>query len=234
MLPEIEALLVLQDKDQLLKRLAQDLTRLPQEQQKAKLKLGSQTATLEAAKKAVQDNEVAIKSLQLTIKTRQETIARLKTQQFETRKNDEYQALGNEVVRYTNEVTKLEDQELELMEKAESLKEAQKVAQEALAATQKRVDEEIAQLSKRHENVELQSQSLKAERAAYAAKLDSGVVETFERIFKQKGDCAVVTIEGSICRGCYMKVAPSCITGAKAEKNITFCSNCGRIVYIAF
>ena len=122
MLPEIEQLLILQDKDQTLKRLNHDLKRFPQEQERVKQKLASDTEAVKQAKTKLQENEVAIKNLQLQIGTRKETITRLKIQQFETRKNDEYSALGNEVVRYGAEVTKLEDSEIELMEKAEELK----------------------------------------------------------------------------------------------------------------
>ena len=59
------------------------------------------------------------KSLELDVGTRSESIARLKTQQYETRKNDEFSAMGREIERYQNEISALEDQELELMEQAD-------------------------------------------------------------------------------------------------------------------
>ena len=66
--------------------------------------------------------EVDRKRLELDVGTRNESIARLKTQQYQTRKNDEFQAMGNEIQRYEDEIRKLEDQELELMEQVDKLK----------------------------------------------------------------------------------------------------------------
>ena len=62
------------------------------------------------------------KKLELDVGTRTESIARLKTQQYQTRKNDEFQALGHEIERYENEIRKIEDEELELMVQADKIK----------------------------------------------------------------------------------------------------------------
>ena len=68
--------------------------------------------------------------------TRQETIARLKTQQYQTRKNDEFQAMGHEIERYEGEIRKIEDEELELMDQGDKAK-AELLAEEKRAATTK-------------------------------------------------------------------------------------------------
>ena len=41
------------------------------------------------------------------------------TQQFQTRKNEEFQALTNEIKRFEADIEKIEDREIELMEEAE-------------------------------------------------------------------------------------------------------------------
>ena len=107
---------------------------------------------MSTAKTAPQENEIAIKNLELDIGTRSETISRLKKQQYETRKNSEYQALGTEVVRYTGDVDALETEELELMEKADERRKVLAEAERALAFTKTGVDEEVAVLAKRTEN----------------------------------------------------------------------------------
>ena len=88
MLPELTQLLILQDQDQALKRLQNDLKRLPADEERARQKLLSDTNAVQLARQKLQENEVATKNLQLQIGTRKETISRLKVQQFETRKND--------------------------------------------------------------------------------------------------------------------------------------------------
>jgi predicted nucleic acid-binding Zn-ribbon protein len=231
MLPELEQLLILQEKDQHIRRLKLDLKRLPADQERAKGKLASDTDAVRVAKERVMQNEVAMKSLELQIQTRKDTIAKLKVQQYETRKNDEFAALGNEVVRYGNEVTKLEDDEIALMEKAEILKAELAAAQQALAATQKLVDEELTQIAERQKHVTTQLNEFNTVRADLAAKVEPDLLEKFDRIFNHRGDAAVVELNGSVCRGCNMKVTPACTAAAKVEKSLVTCSNCGRLVY---
>ena len=84
------------------------------------------------------------KKLELDAGTRAESIARLKTQQYQTRKNDEFQAIGHEIERYENEIRKIEDEELELMVETDKIK-AELAAEEKEAAT---VRESIARQTK--------------------------------------------------------------------------------------
>ena len=121
MLPDIRALLILQDRDRRLLALTKDLERLPQDEARAKSKLAADQAAVKSAHDALVELDLRLKRLELDAGTRRTTIQRLKTQQFETRKNDEFQALGHEVARYEKDIDGLETRELELMEKADAL-----------------------------------------------------------------------------------------------------------------
>jgi predicted nucleic acid-binding Zn-ribbon protein len=231
MLPELEQLLILQDKDQHIRRLKLDLKRLPADQERAKDKLAADTEAVRAAKERVQLNEVAIKNLELQIQTRRDTISKLKIQQFETRKNEEYTALGHEVERYGRDVTKLEDDEIVLMEKAEVLKAELGNHQTDLAATRKRVDQELVQIAERQKHVTAQLTEFEGVRKNLSSETDPDLLERYDRIFNHRGDSAIVELQAGICRGCNMKVTPACISAAKADKTLVTCSNCGRFVY---
>lgn len=232
MLAEIESLLVLQDRDQRILSLEEDLKRIPEDKERAKERLANDLAAVEAAKKAIQENEIAIKGLELDIGTRKDTLAKLKVQQYETKKNDEFTALGNEIERYNNEVDDLETSELELMEKADVLQADHKKATDALAITQGMVDEEIALLDQRAQECKNQYEEVKAEREKLTAGVDEDLLSLYERLMKSKGGNAVVAAEKSQCKGCHMKLVPATIISVQSEKDITQCENCGRILYI--
>jgi predicted nucleic acid-binding Zn-ribbon protein len=231
MLPEIETLLVLQDRDQRLRRLRQDLRRLPEDAARANERLADHAAALETAKEANAENELAMKKLELDIETRKTTIGRLRTQQFETRKNEEYRALEHEIARYSEDITKLEDAELALMEKAEELKKRVAAAAAALASTRSLVDNELADLATRKSNVEAQTMTLEAERQAIAAGIEEQLLHRFDRIFEKKAP-AVVPMNQGICGGCHMKLVAATVTAVKGDKALTTCENCGRILYL--
>src|SRR5690606_22675310 len=116
---------------------------------RAKERLAGDTAAVEAARQAVLANEMEIKKVELDAGTRKAPIQRRKQPQFETRKNDEFQARGNEVARYEAEVDTLETRELELMEHGDSLRAALASAEEALAKTRRLVDEDLAAIATR-------------------------------------------------------------------------------------
>lgn len=231
MLAEIETLLVIQERDQQIMRLRKDLEQIPLLKERADSKLNQDREAVTKAKEALQANEIAIKKLELDIGTRETTIGKLKQQQFETRKNEEYQALGHEVVRYGEEVRKLEDSELELMETGESLRAALKAAEEALARTQELVNDDLQQLDERKANEEARIEELQEERKKYVPRVDETLFQTYERILAKKRDAAVVPVLGGQCKGCHMKVTAATVADTKAEQQVTHCPQCGRLLY---
>lgn len=233
MLPEIESLLILQGKDQAIRKLRRELQRIPLEEDDARGRLRDDQAAVAAVKEKLLNNEVAIKKLELDIETRRTTVTRLKNQQFETKKNEEYRALGNEVVRYEGEVSRLEDQQLELMEVADGLKVALQEAQRKLDSSQNLVDDELAQLAARRDNCEAQIAQVITERAAAAAKVDDDLLSRYDRTLASKKDAALVPLQhGTTCGGCHMKITSATASAVKAEKVvIVTCEQCGRILY---
>ena len=233
MLPTIAKLLQVQERDQRLRNLQRDLKEIPNLQARAKSQLSDDQAATDAAHAAMRDVEVKMKTLDIDIQTRQNTIKRLKDQQFETRKNDEFQALANEVKRYEKDVHDLEDKQIELMEALEVAKANQKVAQDKLAITQGHVNEELKQLEERSVNIQEKLVEMKAERAQIAAPVDPESLNLYDRLAKNKGGTAIVVAENGVCGGCHMKLVISTLASLKGDKDITHCEQCGRILYFA-
>ncbi len=232
MLPEIEQLLILQDKDQQLRRFRNDLKKMPADAEAAKARLAAAAAALAAAKEEATRNELAIKALELQIQTRRNTIVKLKTQQFETRKNEEFTALAHETARYEGDVAKLEDEEMALMEKGEVFKSLYQEAQDHHAATEALVKEDLGKIKQRYLNVTAQIKEFETLRSGLASRVPSELLERYDRILAGKGD-VIAELNGHVCTGCHMKVTAATFNEARAEKQIATCPNCGRMVYIA-
>ncbi len=230
--PAHETLLAIQDRDRRVLDLQKSLDRLPTDRERAKNKLEDDEAAVADLREKATANEIATKNLELDIQTRQDSIAKLKTQQFETRKNEEFRAMGSEIERYAAEVEELEDKELVLMEELESLKSDLGAARKALTDTQSLIDEELTSLDERETEAAKRITQLEEETFALKSKLDEDLVDTYERIFRSKGDFAVVEIRAGVCNGCHMKITPDNIHKAKSSTDIVLCINCGRIVYV--
>lgn len=231
MYPELIKLLQVQERDQLIRSFQKELKDIPKYEALAKAKLAGDTAAVESATLKGKEIEVKIKGVELDIQTRQNSIKRLHDQQFETRKNEEFQALGVEVKRYEEDISAHEDKQLDLMEELEKAKEVLKAAQARLAITQGHVNEDLKVLAERGENVKARLEATQAERAVFAEPIDPPTLQLYDRIFLKKGDSAVVPLNGGNCTGCHMKVINSTIQQAKASEVITQCESCGRIIY---
>lgn len=232
MLPDLTKLLQLQERDQRIRQLQKDLKDIPKYEAAARGQLAGDQAATDGASQRAKEIEVKIKSVELDIQTRQNTIKRLQDQQFETRKNDEFRALGQEVERYQKEVRALEDTELEHMEALETAKATLKEAQGKLKGTQAHVDQDLKTLAARADGLKSRLAELEAERRGLAENVDPAAIELYTRLFSKKPDAAIVPLENGICGGCHMKVISGTVQSAKAGEAITQCESCGRIVYL--
>lgn len=232
MLPSLTSLLILQDRDHTLRELKKDLERIPGEIARARTRMESVTVALDAARKALNENELAIRKIEMDVKTRRDSIQRLHLQRFETRKNEEYTAMGHEIDNYESQVRGLEDQELELMEKAEQLKSALAAATAEHARVKAEVETEITAFGKRKEEEENRLREVEADRAAAAAAVtDETAIDLYERLAVKKFPPIVPLEAGDMCGGCHVKLTGGTAGDVRLGKRLVSCDRCGRIVY---
>ena len=229
---ELEQLLILQDRQQKIRHIQTEIKTLPFERAHLESQLAATVAGVESLKQKGRQIEVERKKLELDVGTRNESIARLKTQQYQTRKNDEFQAIGHEIERYGNEIQKLEDQELELMIEADKVKSELEAADKSARATKDSISRQLTDLETKSKALESQQQELETERKTLAAQIDDDLLDQFERLFNSKGDAAIVAVEHGVCTGCHMKVTTATAARVKAGKEIVSCEQCGRILYL--
>ena len=233
MQPELEQLLVLQNRQQKIRQIQTEIKTMPQQRQNLEAQLAASAAALNALKSKAQHLEMDRKTLELDAGTRRESINRLKTQQYETRKNDEFRAMGNEIERYEKEIQQIEDQELELMDQAEKVKAELAVEEKKAAGARDSIARQMADLETKGKALEGQLNQLTTESSELASKVEEDLLSRFERLFASKGDAAVVALEHEVCTGCHMKVTTQTAHRVKNGKEIVSCEQCGRILYAA-
>jgi len=231
--PELEQLLVLQDRQQKIKQIQTEIETVPLQRKSLEAQLAASVAGVEVLKQKNRHVEMDRKKLELDVGTRAETIARLKTQQYQTRKNDEFQAIGHEIERYENEIRKIEDEELELMVQADTIKVDLAEEEKKAGVVRESIARQTKDLEAKSTTLQSQLEELLKERAEIAGKIDEDLLSRFERLFKSKGDAVVVALEHEVCTGCHMKVTTQTAHRVKAGKEIVSCENCGRILYDA-
>jgi predicted nucleic acid-binding Zn-ribbon protein len=231
MLPSIERLLILQDRDQKIRTLRLELKNLPAERASLDSTLAGSSARLDAAKQRTRDIELEKKKLEMEAQARRDSIAKFRNQQFQTRKNEEFQALTNEIKHFEQDIEKIEDRELELMEEAERVKGTVAEAEKQHAATKAHTDRQIAEIASKIQAIEAQLAELEAERAKLSEGIDEDLLYQYNKLFANKAGLAIVALEHETCMGCHMKLTTQTAVRVKGSKEILNCEQCGRILY---
>jgi len=231
MLEVIEKLLVLQDRDRNLIRTEAELESIEPEKQMALRKCEGSLKALEAAKARAAEIETRRKEFELEVQSYNEKIAKYSTQQLETKKNEEYQALTREIEGCQQKISDIETEILLLMDEAEEAAEAVKKAQAEADEVKRMVDAQVADLDARQKNLEKRLEELEAERDKLAAEVDERTLARYERLLKLRGESVVVGIEHSACGGCHVKLPAQVVLATKADKELTACPHCSRLLY---
>ena len=231
MLDVIEKLLVLQDRDQKILHTKDELERIGPERKELQSRASGTQARLEAARLRGKQIESDRKKLELDVEARQQQIEKYSLQQLQTKKNEEYRALANEIENCRKLITQIEDQELELMEQAEAVQKEIVAAQQVAADAKKLAEGKLAELDAREKNLRLQLADLESNRTDLAGAVDDDARTKYERLFKSKGSNVVVGISHHSCGGCHMKLNRGTVVACQAQQEIITCSSCGRILY---
>ena len=231
MIEAIEKLLAIQDRDQRLRTFRTELGAIPTEKSAKERLIAEAAARLENARTRAKEIEVQKKSIEVEAASKRDQIARYKTQQMQTRKNEEFSALAHEIETVEKSITQIEDREIELMEEAEALRPQISSAEQTYAADKSKYETQISNLGEKESNLKARISELEETRKASAAEIDEDLLDRYNRLFQTKNAAAVVALEHEVCTGCHMKVTTQTSVELRAEKSIISCPQCGRILF---
>lgn len=229
--PTVEALLVLQERDARVSALTAELDALPRQIAAVEQEVAARTAKFEEIKLRTRQIEADRKKIDLDVQSKQGAISRYKSQQQQTRKNEEFAALNHEIEHAEKEISALEDSELELMEAYDKGLAAVAEAQKELTLFQEKAKGKKADLEKRAAAAAAELIAAEEKQAAAEQAVPDDAVPRYRRILKSKKDVAIVPIRGGACGGCHMKLTSQTVLTARAGEGLVACENCGRLVY---
>src|SRR5436190_18811110 len=145
MLDVIEKLLILQDRDRKIRRIRTELAHIEPQRHTMKARAATASTTLENAKTKGKELESQRKELELEVESKKQMIAKYANQQLQTRKNEEYRALTHEIDMCKADIFKIEDQQIEFMEQAETGQKEVLQATRAADEAKQTTDEQLAE-----------------------------------------------------------------------------------------
>lgn len=231
MLPVLEKLLVLQDRDRRIVQLKAERARIPEQIASAEQGLKAKSTRLDSLRDEAKHIEAGRKKLEIDAESKRGQITKYRMQLAQIKSNTEYQALLKEIAKVEEEIDAIETHELEVMEKSDQLQPAVKMEQVALKEGTAKVEVERADLQKRAVMIEQELKQLQEERQKLVQETDPDALSRYERLMRSKNDFAVVPIRNGNCGGCHLNIPPQLVHNAKHGHELTSCDYCGRILY---
>lgn len=194
-------------------------------------------SALEAKKEEAQLTKVQFDRLELELKSREETIAKLRTSLNSAKTNKEYAALLTQLNTTKADNSKIENQSLELLKDIETdeteCKEILKqIEEQKKTLEQTRKDSEVLVVKYQAGIDEIQ-----AEWNEIAKSVPPVPLEVFRRVAETYDGLAVTFVEEQegregiySCGGCFMGIPTESVNLLMTRDDIIRCSNCTRIL----
>ena len=93
-------------------------------------------------------------------------------------------------------------------------------------------DRKEAQINQEVKSLEIEIKGLGDKRRILAEKIDKKILPIYERLLSTRGGIAIAPIVAENCGACHIKVTAQKINEIKMYKDLVFCENCVRILYI--
>src|SRR5271170_4871225 len=129
---QLETLMFVQEADQDIARLRREIDALPRHLSELEKKLSTQKLAMEQVEKAIKEEETKRRRLESDIKDQQQKIVKFREQTSSVKTNEQYAALQHEIGFAEAEIRKIEDREIESMERSERLEAQRKAARQDL------------------------------------------------------------------------------------------------------
>ncbi len=200
--------------------------------ERLRIELQEKRKALEDCEKELKDLQVKRKNKELDLAAKEDLVKKAQGQLYQLKSNKEYQAKLNEISSLKADVSLLEEEVLKIfdllaeaeakynLEKEKFLKEEQNAKQkeEGIRQDIKEIEEEI--------------KHLEAERSEIAKEIEPNLLNKYERLLSTRSGLAVAAVDNENCNACHMRVTAQTINEIKMYKDLIFCENCVRILYV--
>ena len=231
--PEFQALLLLHGRDRRKIGAETELSDLPKVLEVVKNKIEIEKETIASAQIELRELEAKASSLGNQIASIETKISQQKTKQLEVKRQEEYQALENEIKGLQDQMSANEDDQLETLMKVDDARATLQIAEGKHTDRVHSLEKQLEELNERDTLLQQEIGELEQDIKASGEELDPTFLREYERVKKVvRRPPYVVPVEDQKCSGCNLRVSNDIVSSILVEEKLTVCDQCGRVVYI--
>jgi predicted nucleic acid-binding Zn-ribbon protein len=231
--PEFQELLLLHGRDRRFGKLEEELKLLPDDIIRMEKKIRTENESIDLAVSEWKQLESQNNSLEKEIIEIGEKISKSKVRQLDVKKNEEYQALENEISSLTLLQSQKEDEQIEVLVNIDDAKATAEIAQDKIVSKVKDLERQKQGFEDRIAQVKTELQDLNKEIETARTQVEAEMLKTYDRVKKVVARAPYLApLKDQKCSGCNLRVSNDVISTALVEQKLTQCDQCGRIVYV--
>ena len=230
---DFKQLLLLHGRDRRFGKLSEELKNLPEELSAKEKKIQIEKESIKLAMNEWRELETRNNSLESEIIGLNDQISRQKNKQLEVKKNEEYQALENEISLLEKKCSDMEDLQIQTLLKIDDAKEVANVAEVKITERVSQLESQRDTILDRKDEIRKELESLESEILDSRNDVEGGLLTVYDRVKKVVSRAPYLApLEEQKCSGCNLRVSNDVISSVLVERKLTQCDQCGRIVYV--
>ena len=229
-------LLELQKIDSAIDRLTSKLHNLPEQEQLDALEERQRTLEAQTGEREAALDEVVARQRKLD--TEVENVGK-KIAHEEARLNSgdvanprELSAIGAEIESLKRRRIRFEDDDLEVMEERENLERELKGLTTELETLRTEVAEAIVKRDAAGGQVGEELAKAKERKGGWVPRIDPQLLNFYNDLRRSKHGVGAAALQGSMCLGCHMQLPAQEVARVRANKGMSRCEECGRILVV--
>ena len=231
--PEFQELLLLHGRDRRYGKLEEEFKLLPDDIKRMEKRISTENESIDLAVSEWKQLESQNNSLEKEIIEIGEKISKSKVRQLGVKKNEEYQALENEISSLTLLQSQKEDEQIEVLVNIDDAKATAEIAQDKIVSKVKDLERQKQGFEDRIAQVKTELQDLHKEIETARTQVEAEMLKTYDRVKKVVARAPYLApLKDQKCSGCNLRVSNDVISTALVEQKLTQCDQCGRIVYV--
>jgi len=229
--PEVEKLLRLQKTELQIKHYTERIELLPKRLSEVEAKLSDTLKSLNSAKDRLSKLALEKKKLESNIQDIEQKSSKYRGQLTDVKTNDQYKALLHEIEFNEQQINKIEDNILGVMEEEELLRQESRASEERLKREKDLVEVEKKAAEAEVFQDKLALVTLEEQRQSILQSVEKAVLEAYVRISSFRKGIALARAYQESCQACHVRIRPQLLSHVMTGDSIITCDSCSRILY---